>query len=78
MLEFSELKFFEFSNENSYIERIRTVRMVRIVRSLADRTFQPRGPPLAEVDEGALARNRRAGLKALLVRVDLYSFLTRP
>ena len=35
MLKFSE--FFEFSRENSYFERIR---MVRMVRSLADRTFQ--------------------------------------
>ena len=38
MLKFSEI--FEFSRENSYFERIRTVRMVRMVRSLADRTFQ--------------------------------------
>ena len=35
MLKFSEI--FEFSRENSYFERIR---MVRMVRSLADRTFQ--------------------------------------
>ena len=35
MLKFSEI--FEFSSENSYFERIR---MVRMVRSLADRTFQ--------------------------------------
>ena len=41
MLKFSEI--FEFSRENSYFERIRmvrTVQMVRMVRSLADRTFQ--------------------------------------
>ena len=38
MLKFSEI--FEFSRENSYFERIRIVRMVRMVRSLADRTFQ--------------------------------------
>ena len=37
MLKFSEI--FEFSSENSYFER---TRMVRMVRSLADRTFQPR------------------------------------
>ena len=39
------LKFviFEFSGENSYFERIR---MVRMVRSLADRTFQLRRVPL--------------------------------
>ena len=35
MLKFSEI--FEFSREKSYFERIR---MVRMVRSLADRTFQ--------------------------------------
>ena len=38
ILSFSEI--FEFSRQNSYFERIRTVRMVRMVRSLADRTFQ--------------------------------------
>ena len=44
MLKFSEILNFlrkiEFSTENSYFERIRTVRMVRMVRALADRTFQ--------------------------------------
>ena len=73
MLTFSEI--FEFSRENSYFERIR---MVRMVRSLADRTFQPRPGPLAAHDRagagqrGAHAarrrrhRGRRAGVAARL------------
>ena len=43
---------FEFSRENSYFDRIRMVQMVRMVRCLADRTFQlccvpvvPQGAP---------------------------------
>ena len=43
MLKISE--FFEVSRGISYFERIRMVRLVRMVRSLADRTFQPRGQP---------------------------------
>ena len=62
MLNFSEI--FEFSKENSYFERIRmvrTVRMVPMVRSLADRTFQ------LCVER----RSGRAAVKAELVDVDL-------
>ena len=50
MLKFSEI--FEFSRENSYFDRIRTVRMVRMVRSLADRTFQLRYQPKTSIEQG--------------------------
>ena len=51
-------KISEFSrkinSKKSYFERIRTVRMVRMVRSLADRTFQlrHRTPLMAPADLG--------------------------
>ena len=54
MLKFSEI--FEFSKENSYFERIR---MVRMVRSLADRTFQLCSAPPAG------ARERNGGAPSL-------------
>ena len=60
MLKFSEN--FEYFRENFYFERIRMVQMVRMVGSLADRTFQlcrRRGTRIPERPDHAELRERR-------------------
>ena len=52
------VEIFEFSSENSYFER---VRMVRMVRSLADRTFQPRREGQGPHDAARDAAGHAAG-----------------
>ena len=66
MFEFSRVNsYFEIASSDarekkkSYFERILMVRMVRMVRSLADRTFQLCPAPPGSEEEGLQALNRR-------------------
>ena len=70
MLKISEIFEFSTSNENSYFERIRTVRMVRMVRSLADRTFQFWCVPVRERVVPRLEVRIDLGLAGRLVEGD--------